>query len=80
MACLRLVTFLPLRPLFNFPSFIACISVSTYSPAEGPYLRVDFLADFFAAVFLAGVELFFVAMTQLLSGIAKCGKLMHVAS
>jgi hypothetical protein len=33
------VTFLPLRPLFNFPCFIARISVSTLFPAAGEYLR-----------------------------------------
>src|SRR6202012_2643469 len=68
MACLRLVTFLPLRPLFSLPSFISCISVSTCLLAGGLYLRVDFFAgDFFAAAFFAGafllaaffVELFF---------------------
>jgi len=39
MACLRLVTFLPLRPLRNLPCFISCISSFTYSCAFGPYLR-----------------------------------------
>src|SRR5580698_4422302 len=68
MACLRLVTFLPLRPLFSLPRFSSCISVSTCLPAEGLYLRVDFFAevffagdffadDFFAAVFFAGAFL-----------------------
>ena len=49
MACLGLVTFLPLRPDFNLPSFISCISRSTFLPAEGEYLRPeDFLElDFF---------------------------------
>ena len=56
MACFGLVTFFPLRPIFNLPSFISCISLSTFLPAEGEYLRpedfferelleVDFLAD-----------------------------------
>ena len=49
MACLRLLTFLPLPRLFNFPRFISCISVFTCFPAAEPYLRVDFLADFFVA-------------------------------
>ena len=31
MACLRLVTFFPLPPLFNFPSFISCITSPTLS-------------------------------------------------
>jgi hypothetical protein len=42
MACFLLVTFLPLRPLFNFPCFIARISLSTLLPAAGEYLRDDF--------------------------------------
>lgn len=33
IACLRLVTFLPLRPLFSLPRFISCISSFTFSPA-----------------------------------------------
>lgn len=59
IACLRLVTFLPLRPDFSFPFFIACISRSTDLPAALPYLRPDdffeelfFDEDFFAEVFL----------------------------
>jgi hypothetical protein len=59
MACLGLVTFLPLRPLFRVPCFISRISVSTCLPAAGLYLRVDFLAAFFAGAFFAGA--FFVA-------------------
>lgn len=43
MACLRLVTFFLLRPLFSFPFFIACISRSTDFDAAFPYLReLDF--------------------------------------
>lgn len=38
IACLRLVTFLPLRPDFNFPFFISCMALST--------LSCDFLAYF----------------------------------
>src|SRR5208337_401363 len=53
MACFLLVTFLPLRPLFNFPCFIARVSRSTLFPAAGEYLRVDFLpVDFFPVGFL----------------------------
>src|SRR4051794_35735288 len=52
IACLRLVTFLPLRPLFSLPCFISCISRSTFLPAEGLYLRVDFFEPFFEAAFL----------------------------
>lgn len=56
MACLGLVTFLPLRPDFSLPCFMARISRSTSLPAEGEYLRPeDFLdpdlpeLDFFEA-------------------------------
>ena len=55
MACFGLVTFLPLRPDFSLPRFISCISLSTFLPADGEYLRpenffeLDFLElDFFA--------------------------------
>lgn len=37
IACLRLVTFFPLRPLFSFPRFISRISVRTLFCARGPY-------------------------------------------
>jgi hypothetical protein len=65
IACLGFVTFLPLRPDLSLPCFISFISVSTFLPADGEYLRrddffaedflvVDFLAeDFFAEDFLA---------------------------
>ena len=49
MACLGLVTFLPLRPDFNLPRFISCISRSTSFPADGEYLRRE---DFFELDFL----------------------------
>ena len=39
MACLGLVTFLPLRPDLSLPCFIARISVSTFLLADGEYLR-----------------------------------------
>jgi hypothetical protein len=69
MACFRLVTFLPLRPLFSLPCFIAFISRSTSLPADGLYSREgldffellffaeDFFVDFFAAFFVAIVIL-----------------------
>jgi hypothetical protein len=38
MACLRLFTFLPERPLFNVPRFISCMFSSTLSDAFVPYL------------------------------------------
>lgn len=60
MACFRLVTFLPLRPDFSLPCFISRISVSTFLPEEGEYLRrddflfeVDFLAEERLVLFLA---------------------------
>jgi hypothetical protein len=53
IACFLLVTFLPLRPLFNFPCFIARISLSTLFPAAGEYLRVDFLAVVFSPLFFS---------------------------
>jgi hypothetical protein len=59
IACLRLVTFLPLRPDLSLPLFISLISVSTLLPAAGEYFRPEeFLAeDFFAEGFF--VEDFF---------------------
>jgi hypothetical protein len=56
MACLRLVTFLPLRPDFSLPCFISRISRSTFLPAEGEYLRLD--DDFFAPVLLRTLVFF----------------------
>jgi hypothetical protein len=59
-ACLRLVTFFPLRPLFSVPRFISCISFFTCLPAAEPYfLLEDFLAPFLELDFFA---LFFVAI------------------
>jgi len=83
IACFRLVTFFPLRPLFSFPRFISFISVSTFFPAEGEYFRDDdFLEDDFFADFLLDEDLcdldfeeeelflaaFFVAIQHLLRG------------
>src|SRR5215469_2964878 len=72
IACLGLVTFFPMRPDLNWPFFISLISVSTFSPAEGEYLRPedlfaeDFFADvvFFLLVFFAE-ELFFLGPLDL---------------
>jgi hypothetical protein len=78
IACLRLVTFFPLRPDFSLPFFISRISRSTALPAAGLYLREledflealffedeDFFAgeDFFAELFLAAL-FFLVAMAR----------------
>jgi hypothetical protein len=59
MACLRLVTFFPLRPLFSVPFFFSCITRATFFCALGPY----FLPD----------DFFFVAMNRLLSGVLGSG-------
>jgi hypothetical protein len=67
MACFGFFTFLPLRPLFNSPCFISCISSFTYRPALGLYLRPRLedaflrLADFADAVPRAERLLLFVA-------------------
>ncbi len=51
IACFLLFTVLPL-PLFSLPLLNSCISLSTFSPADGEYLRDE---DFFAeADFLPG--------------------------
>jgi hypothetical protein len=55
IACFLLFTFLPL-PLFSLPLLNSYISLSTFLPAEGEYLRdEDFFLEeelFFAAGFL----------------------------
>lgn len=59
MACLGLVTLLPLRPDFSLPCFISRISLSTFLPADGEYLRpedfleVDFRAEELRVLFFA---------------------------
>jgi hypothetical protein len=40
IACLRLFTFLPERPLLSFPFFRSCIALSTFSDAFFPYLAI----------------------------------------
>jgi hypothetical protein len=40
MACLRLVTVLPLRPLFSVPFFFLCIARFTEALAFLPYLAM----------------------------------------
>lgn len=44
MACLRLVTFFPLRPLFSVPRFCSRITFSTFLPAPELYFLAE---DFF---------------------------------
>jgi hypothetical protein len=65
MACLRLVTFFPLRPLLSLPRFISCISVFTSLPALGLYFRledflvlfpVDFFPDDLLLLFLVAIN------------------------
>src|SRR5262249_50470959 len=43
MACLRLLTFLPLRPLLSVPSFSSCMARLTLAWAFLPYLAIHFL-------------------------------------
>lgn len=54
IACFRLVTFFPLRPLFSVPLFFSRIARATFFCAFGPYFPPpdDFLCE----------ELFFVAI------------------
>jgi hypothetical protein len=40
MACLRLVTFLPLLPLFKVPAFFSFIAFSTFLPAPAEYFAI----------------------------------------
>ena len=40
IACLRLVTFFPLPPLFSVPAFRSCIAFSTFSCAFFPYFAI----------------------------------------
>jgi hypothetical protein len=40
MACFRLVTFLPDRPLFNIPRLRSCIAFSTFCDAFRPYFAI----------------------------------------
>ena len=50
IACLRLVTFFPLRPLLSVPRFSSCMARSTFLPAAELYFLPD---DFF----FVGIEL-----------------------
>jgi hypothetical protein len=40
IACLREVTFFPLRPLLSSPFFISCMALSTFLPAPFEYLAI----------------------------------------
>jgi hypothetical protein len=42
MACFRLFTFLPERPLFKVPLLRSCIAFSTFWDAFSPYLAISF--------------------------------------
>jgi hypothetical protein len=44
IACLRLVTFFPDRPLFSVPRFRSCMARSTFSEAALPYFGMAFLS------------------------------------
>jgi hypothetical protein len=39
IACLRLLTLRPERPLLSLPRFISCIARRTFLPLARPYLR-----------------------------------------
>jgi hypothetical protein len=54
MACLRLVTFLPLLPDLSVPFFFRRIALSTLFEAASPYFRPR--EDFFAAIGLLPVD------------------------
>jgi len=43
IACLRLVTFFPLRPLLRVPAFFSFMARSTFLPAPAEYLAIEFL-------------------------------------
>lgn len=43
IACLRLVTFFPLRPLFNVPFFFSCITFFTFFPAFFEYRGIELI-------------------------------------
>src|SRR5437764_4619002 len=66
IACLGLVTFLPLRPDLSLPFFISLISVSTFLPADGEYLRPDdlFAEDFFVVDFFVELLLVYVPLVE----------------
>jgi len=68
MACFGFVTFFPLRPDLSLPRFISRISVSTFLPAEGEYLRSElfFLLLFFVLLFFVLLDFFFVGIVHLL--------------
>jgi hypothetical protein len=46
IACLRLVTFFPERPLLSFPCFISFMARSTFLPLALLYLRAKFYLPF----------------------------------
>src|SRR6516164_8943517 len=50
IACLRLLTVLPERPLFSLPRFISCIARWTFLPLARPYLRAMIVSPRFSDV------------------------------
>jgi hypothetical protein len=40
IACFRLLTGFPDRPLFSVPRFLSCIAFSTFSEASSPYFAI----------------------------------------
>jgi hypothetical protein len=57
IACFRLVTFLPDRPLFKVPLLRSCIALLTFCCAFFPYLAMVAPFYFFNALFHAYSEL-----------------------
>jgi hypothetical protein len=57
IACFRLVTFLPERPLLSVPLFLRCIADLTFLPAALPYLAITLSPSIqFAQLFLRGFQ------------------------
>jgi len=76
IACLRLVTFFPLRPLFSRPRLNSCISRSTLFCALGPYLRPR-LDDFFELLPLEDFERDLLRDELFLCAVAIKSSLLH---
>ena len=53
IACLRLVTFLPVLPLFRVPCFLSCITFFTFAAAFFPYLAMKLSPLVFKPIILS---------------------------
>jgi hypothetical protein len=71
IACFRLVTFFPLRPLFSLPCFIARISSPTFFCAFAPYFLPP---DFFEELFFVAIHLLLSAVLGSRAGWRGCAK------